>query len=221
VLLDALLNLRRLDKMMLQYGRLKVEVFKLAFLTYYTDPKKKKLQIIEIVAVVILLIVGIIFIPPIIKEHQQFQTAVAFHNMGHEHLHSNNDEAALECFQAAIRTYPMEESFLEIASIHHFKGNHEKEIEVYRDGLKSLKDSSKLRCALATEYYLQEKYDEAITESEIALKIDPYNSEAKNILEHCQKYKAHPEKRGKHNLNQEELNKRYNINHQHNGCHGH
>lgn len=192
----------------------------MTFLTYYTDPKKKKLQIIEIVAIVILFIVGIIFIPPVVKEHQQFQTAVAFHNMGHDHLHNNNDDAALECFQAATRTYPMEESFLEIASIHHFKGNHEKEIEVYREGLKAIKDSVKLRCAIAAEYYLQEKYDEAITELEIALKIDPYNSETKNLLEHCQKYKAHPGKRGQHKLSQEELNKRYNL-HDHDGCHSH
>lgn len=189
----------------------------MAFLTYYTDPKKKKLQIFEIVAVIILLVVSVILLPPVIQEHKNFKTAAAFHNMGHEHLHSNNNAAALECFQTAIKTYPMEESFLEIASIHHFNGNHAKEIEVYREGLKAIKDSVKLRCAIAAEYYLQEKYDEAITELEIALEIDPNDSEAQNLLKHCQKYKAHPEQRGEHKLNQEELNKRYNLN-DHDGC---
>lgn len=182
----------------------------MAFLTYYTDPKKKKLQIIEIVAAIAFIIVAAFLLPPVWQQHKAYTTAASFHNMGHEHLHNNNDDAALECFQAAVKTYPMESSFLEIASIHHFKGNHEKEIEVYRDGLKALKDSSKLRYALAAEYYLNEKYDEAITELKIALEIDPDDVEAKGLLEHCQKYKAHPEKRGRHNkLNQEEIKKIY------------
>lgn len=183
----------------------------MAFLTYYTDPKKKKLQIIEISVVVVLLVIGAILLPPAIKEHNDFKTAVAFHNMGHEHLHNNNDQAALECFQTAIKTYPLESSFLEIASIHHFNDDHAKEIDVYREGLKAIKDSTELRYSLAIEYYLQEKYDEAITELEIALTINPNDSEAQNLLKHCQKYKAHPEQRGKHKLNQEELNKRYNL----------
>ena len=189
----------------------------MAFLTYYTDPKKKKLQIIEIAAVVILLVAIAILLPPVIKEHKDFQTAVAFHNMGHEHLHNNNNQAALECFQTAIKTYPLESSFLEIASIHHFDGDHAKEIDVYREGLTAIKDSIKLRYSLAVEYYLQEKYDEAIAELEIAREIDPTNSEVQELLKHCQKYKAHPEQRGKHKLSQEELNKRYNLD-SHDGC---
>lgn len=189
----------------------------MAFLTYYTDPKKKKLQIFEIVAVVVLLVVSAILLPPAIQEHKNFKTAVAFHNMGHEHMHNNNNEAALECFQTAIKTYPLESSFLEIASIHHFNGDHDKEIEVYREGLKAIKNSIELRYSLAVEYYLQEKYDEAITELQIALEIDPNNSEVNNLLKHCQTYKAHPEKRGQHKIDQEELNKRYNLN-EHSGC---
>ena len=189
----------------------------MAFLTYYTDPKKKKLQIIEIAAVVILLVAIAILLPPVIKEHKDFQTAVAFHNMGHEHLHNNNNQAALECFQTAIKTYPLESSFLEIASIHHFDGDHAKEIDVYREGLKAIKDSIKLRYSLAVEYYLQEKYDEAIAELEIAREIDPTNSEVQGLLEHCQKYKAHPEQRGKHNNSSQEFNKHYNL-HDHDGC---
>lgn len=192
----------------------------LAFSTHYTDPKKKKLQIIEIVAVIALIVIIAIILPPIIEEHKNFKTAVAFHEMGHEHLHNDDNDAALECFQAAIKTYPMESSFMEIASIHHFKGNHEKEIEVYRDGLKAIKDSVKLRYSLAAEYYLQEKYDEAITELDIALKIDPDNYEAKNLLKHCQTYKKHPEKRGRHQLSHEELNKRFN-NHDHDAQEAH
>lgn len=189
----------------------------MAFLTYYTDPKKKKLQNFEVVAVVVLLVVSAILLPPAIQEHKNFKTAVAFHNMGHEHMHNNNNEAALECFQTAIKTYPLESSFLEIASIHHFNGNHDKEIEVYREGLKAIKNSIELRYSLAMEYYLQEKYDEAITELQIALEIDPNNSEVNNLLKHCQMYKANPEKRGQHKIDQEELNKRYNLN-EHSGC---
>ena len=186
----------------------------MAFSAYYTDPKKKKLQIVEIVAIVALIVIIAIIVPPILEEHRNFKTAVAFHEMGHEHLHNDDNDAALECFQAAVRTYPMESSFLEIASIHHFKGDHEKEIEVYRDGLKAIKDSTKLRYSLAAEYYLQEKYDEAIAELEIALNIDPNDADAQNLLKHCQMYKEHPEKRGRHQLSHEDLNKRFN-NHDH------
>ncbi len=189
----------------------------MSFLTHYTDPKKKKLQIIEIALVVVLLVISAILLPPAIKEHNDFETAVAFHNMGHEHIHNNDDKAALECFQTAIKIYPLENSFLEIASIHHFSGNHDKEIEVYREGLKAIKDSIKLRYHLALEYYLQEKYDEAITELEIALKIDPDSSEAKSLLERCQKYKAHPEQRGEHKISSQELDERYHL-HDHDGC---
>ena len=203
---------------MIQYARaLNRRLKVLTFLTYYTDPKKRKLQIIEIAIATVLIIGSVILLPQAIEEHNKFQTAAAFHNMGHEHLHNNDDKAALGCFQAAVKTYPMENSFLEIASIHHFSGNHDKEIEVYREGLKAIKDSTKLRYSLAAEYYLQEKYDEAITELQIALKIDPDNSEAKGLLEHCQKYKAHPEQRGKHNNSSQEFNKHYNL-HDHDGC---
>ncbi|MGM9998739.1 MAG: tetratricopeptide repeat protein [Candidatus Bruticola sp.] len=170
----------------------------MAFFTHYTDPQKKKLQIFEIIVVIVSLAVLLVMLPRSIRDYRQFKAAVQFHEMGHERLHANDSEGAMRCFETAVRTYPLESSYMEIASIHHFNGKHDREIDVYRDALKVIKNSVALRYALAEAYYLKNDYDPAITELQIVLEIDPSNPQAKGLLDRCRKYKAHPEQRGSH-----------------------
>ncbi|MGM9991417.1 MAG: tetratricopeptide repeat protein [Candidatus Bruticola sp.] len=171
----------------------------MAFFTHYTDPKKKTLQLIEIITAILSIAVLLFLLPRSLNDYRNFKTATQFHEMGHERLHANDSEGAMRCFETAVRTYPLESSYMEIASIHHFNGQHDKEIDVYRDALKIIKNSVALRYALAEAYYLKDNYDQAIIELQIVLELDPSNAQAKGLMERCRKYKAHPEQKGHHN----------------------
>ena len=127
----------------------------MAFLTHYTDPKKKVLPIVEIVCAIIAIVAAVFLIPPARERHKIYQQAVALHEQGHERIHANDLEGARECFEAALRLdSKLEDSYMELASLHYFEQEFEKERAMYHRGLKELPESTNLRFHLAESLFL-------------------------------------------------------------------
>ena len=187
----------------------------MAFLTHYTDPKKKVLQIVEIVCAIIAIVAAVFLIPPAIERHKIYQQAVALHEQGHERIHANDLEGARECFEAALRLdSKLEESYMELASLHYFEQEFEKERAMYHRGLKELPESTNLRFHSAESLFLSGAFQEAQAEAQRVVDIDPDYGPAVALIERCKEMIKHPEKRKYiHTLEQRKNERRSHVDH--------
>ena len=139
----------------------------MAFELYSKDPKKKTIQIVELVIAIIGVIAAVVMLPPVIREYQQVNQAISLHDMGHEYMHQNNIKSAREYYEKALQVYPkLKSTYIELAGTYYFEEDYQKEIETYRRGLELMPEDADLRHSLIESLFLVGDYDSAIKESE-------------------------------------------------------
>ena len=171
----------------------------MAFELYSKDPKKKTIQIVELVIAIIGVIAAVVMLPPVIREYQQVNQAISLHDMGHEYMHQNNIKSAREYYEKALQVYPkLKSTYIELAGTYYFEEDYQKEIDTYRRGLEVMPENADLRHSLIESLFLVGDYDSAIKEAEQALKYDKNDSIAKAFIERCQKIKKDPKYLSEH-----------------------
>ena len=160
----------------------------MGIIAVYKDPQKKKLQIFEIIAAIVLIAVTFMFAPKAIQDINNFNDALEYHNMGHPFLHSGDEASALQSFNKALECYPeLYETREEIASVYQCRNDFAKAEATYHEAIKVMPGESRLHFSLSELYMLEKKFDEALKEAKIAAVTEPHNLLYKKHLERCEK----------------------------------
>lgn len=110
----------------------------MSFLTVYKDPKKKRLQQVEILLMIVLLPFGLYFGYGAYQEWSQFKASEVHSLRGQELIFSGNFEEGLKEFQTSAELYPGNPFIWEaIGVVYHDRGLHLEEAEAYLSGMKA------------------------------------------------------------------------------------
>ena len=161
----------------------------MAFKLLYTDPKKKKLQKIEVILMGVLLPVGLFYGGRSLAELQRFKEAEALHEQAAEFCHAGNYDQGIPTLQAALEIYPEYYAVWEELGVsYHMLGQHEKEAETYLAATQALPENGSLHRELATAYHELEKHDKELESAQLAANLpnsDPLFTS--RVLERAQK----------------------------------
>lgn len=126
----------------------------------YKDPKKKKLQQIEIALMVLFLPVGLYFGGKAFLSYQAFTQAEALHEEASVLLHMGKNDEAIPKLEEAVELYPEYYSAWEALGVaHHSNGELEKAVEVYKKGSEALPENGNLQRELATAYHYAGRHE--------------------------------------------------------------
>jgi tetratricopeptide (TPR) repeat protein len=125
-----------------------------AFKLAYTDPKKKTLQKIEIILMVIILPIGLFYGAKTYKQWSDFKTAEAFAVEAAELTHVGRYDEGIPKLKQALEAYPPYYAvWEELGLSYHMLGDHQKEMESYLAATKVLPEHGNLFRELATAYH--------------------------------------------------------------------
>ena len=139
----------------------------------YTDPKKKKLQRIEIILMALLLPPGLFFGARSMAEWQSFKKAEVSYHQGAELLHAGQYKEGASKLEEAVEQYPkFYAAWEELAVSYHMKGEHQKEVDAYVRAIKVLPQSGNLHRELATAYHEIGEHEKELEAAELALAME-------------------------------------------------
>lgn len=139
----------------------------------YTDPKKKTLQKIEIILMVLLLPPGLFFGAKSFAEWQRFKQAEATYHQAAELIHAGKyQEGALKLEETVARYPQYYAAWEELGVSYHMKGDHQKEVDAYERAIKALPESGNLHRELATAYHEIGEHEKELKVGELALDLD-------------------------------------------------
>lgn len=160
----------------------------------YKDPQKRKLQIIEIICLVIFVLLLAWRIPPVIEDYQKLQEAVAIHQAADALLHAGREAEALTGFENAVKAYPgLVAAHEEIAAIHYLSGRLEKTFEAYERGLASVPEDSEIRLLYSETLCVERQYQKALTVAKEAQQLGGEEPRTTMLIKRCERLIAHPE----------------------------
>lgn len=137
----------------------------------YTDPKKRRLQQIELV-LFLLLSPGIYFGYLSAKEWQRFSEAQTLQTAASQELHAGNLDGALNKLQKASELYPDSPGIWEdLAVTYYLRKDHENAIQTYVKALEYHPDHGDFHRNLAMAYHNVGKHDRELEHAEIANKM--------------------------------------------------
>jgi tetratricopeptide (TPR) repeat protein len=141
----------------------------LAFKLVYTDPKKKTLQKIEILLVVIMLPIGLFYGVKTYQLWQAFRTAEILHAEASDLVHAGRYDEGIPKLEAALKTYPpFYAAWEELGVSYHMLGDHQKEMETYLEATEILPENGNLYRELATAYHELGMHDKELEAAEKA-----------------------------------------------------
>jgi tetratricopeptide (TPR) repeat protein len=124
------------------------------FLTIYRDPKKKNLQRLEILVVLIALPIALIWGAKSYQVWANFQEADRLFREGDAYLHQGNIDAALQSLEQSVTIYPEHYSAWEsLGATQHLKNQHDKELQIYQRAVSAVPQSGELHRELGTAYH--------------------------------------------------------------------
>ena len=143
----------------------------------YTDPKKKKLQKIEIGLMLVMLPIGLFFGGKALLEYQAFNKAEPIYKAASELTFTGQFEEGIVLLEEALAIYPNYYSAWEDLGLsHHMLGNHKQEIEAYERAVKALPDNGNLHRELATAYHELGEHEKELASASLAVSLP--NSDA-------------------------------------------
>jgi tetratricopeptide (TPR) repeat protein len=124
------------------------------FIAIYRDPKKKNLQRLEILLVIVALPIALVWGARSYKEWATFKEAERLFQEGDMHLHAGRSDLALESLEKSVALYPGFYSAWEtLAATYHLKNDHVKELDAYRRAVAMVPQSGELHRELGTAYH--------------------------------------------------------------------
>lgn len=138
---------------------------------FYTDPKKRKLQKIEIVLFLVLS-PGIYFGYLSAKEWQRFSEAQTLQAAAGQEVHEGKLESALGKLEKASKLYPDSPGIWEdLAVTYYLKQDNEKAAQTYEKALEHHPDHGDFHRNLAMAYHNMGKHDQELEHAELANKM--------------------------------------------------
>lgn len=120
----------------------------------YKDPKKKKLQMLEIIAMILLLPPGLYYAYGAYTDWKVFKEAEAIYKEASDLLHAGRYDEGIPKAEEALAIYPTYYGpWEDLATAHHMMGNHELEVATYVRAIAVLPESGSLHRGLATSYH--------------------------------------------------------------------
>lgn len=144
----------------------------MAFLAFYKDPKKKRLQQIEVLLLLVSLPFVLVLGSKSAKSFADFREAEAYYQAGDEALHAGKVDEAMRLFDKALEVYPEFYGAWEgLGASLHLRGEHERELDVYRRAVTAIPEKGELRRELATAYHEVGDHKAELREIRIASEI--------------------------------------------------
>ncbi|MCR5662588.1 MAG: tetratricopeptide repeat protein [bacterium] len=165
----------------------------MGFIAVYKDPSKKKLQKIEIAVLLIALVISFAVGIPSYRNYLLMKEAIAYHDQVHEMIHAGQEDQALELLEKAVSTYPMPETYEEIAAIYYFRSDSDNVIKTYERAVKQLPNDPTLHWHLSQTLFVLKRYDEALKEAQEAQRLAPNDKHIKDQVNRCERLAANPE----------------------------
>ncbi len=124
------------------------------FIAVYRDPKKKNLQRLEVMVMVLALPVALVWGARSYADWSAFQQAEALFHQGDAHLHAGRSDEAVVSLEKAVGVYPeFYGAWESLGTAWHMMNNHEKELDAYKRGVASLPQSGELHRELGAAYH--------------------------------------------------------------------
>ncbi len=144
----------------------------MAFLAFYKDPKKRRLQQVEILLLLVSLPFVLVLGAKSAKSLADFREAEAYYQAGDEALHLGKVDEAMISFDKALAIYPDYYGAWEgLGASLHLTGEHERELDVYRRAVVALPEKGELHRELASTYHEVGDHKAELRQIRIAAKI--------------------------------------------------
>lgn len=138
----------------------------------YTDPKKKKLQQIEMIVVLLFLPVGLFYGWGAFADWQNFRQAEKLFQEASEIMHQGKYKEATPKLEAALEAYPEYYAVWEELGVsYHFLGEHQKEMETYLKGTEALPENGNLHRELAFVYHELGEHEKELASAKRAVEL--------------------------------------------------
>lgn len=142
------------------------------FIAVYRDPKKKNLQRVEILLMLLALPVALIWGARSYTEWTNYQQAEALLVEGDQHLHAGQSEKAVASLEKAISLYPEFYGAWEaLATTWHMKNHHDKELDAYQRAVEILPERGELHRELGAAYHENGDHKKELEHLTVALAI--------------------------------------------------
>jgi tetratricopeptide (TPR) repeat protein len=139
---------------------------------FYSDPKKKTLQKIEIAVMVIFLPVGLYFGGKALQDYQRFNRSEALYEQGSALLHGGDSQGSIEKFEESVEIYPRYYAAWESLGTAHFLNKDiDKSVDTYERAVEALPESGNLHRELATAYHYAGLHDQEFASAEKAISL--------------------------------------------------
>ena len=124
------------------------------FIAIYRDPKKKKLQRLEILFVIVALPLALVWGSRSYEEWTRFQQADQLFREGDALLHQGKLDEAVGSLEKCVAIYPEFYSAWEmLGATYHMRLDHQKELDAYQRAVAVLPDNGLLQRELGTVYH--------------------------------------------------------------------
>lgn len=156
----------------------------MSFILVYRDPAKKRLQTIQVVLLALMVPLVMFLGIPAYQEYNTFRLAEAHYLKGHEFLHQERNAEARVELEKAVELYPgLYAAWEELATLHHFDGDHEKELTIYAEALRHLPQDGRLHREVAQAYHESDRHVEELQASQRAIELMPDDPLARKLHE--------------------------------------
>ena len=143
----------------------------------YTDPKKKTLQKIEIVLMILMLPIGLVWGYGAFRDFQEYKKAEALYMEADVLLHQGNSDEAILKLEKAVAIYPdFYAAWEDLGVAYHMQKDLDKSLDAYERAVKAVPDSGNLRRELATAYHYSGQHKKELEQAKIAVTLP--NSDA-------------------------------------------
>lgn len=139
----------------------------------YKDPKKRKLQIVEIILMILLLPPGLYWAYQSYVSWNNFLKAEAIYTEASEMLHRGDLKEGIAKMDQALLIYPQFYApWEELAVTHHLMNNHELERDTYERGTLALPQNGDLRRELASVYHELGEHGKELESAQLASSLE-------------------------------------------------
>ena len=155
----------------------------------YRDPKKKSLQKIEIIIMLIALPLGLMWGWNAYGQWTEYMKAEKLFTEAHEMAHEGRFREAMPLLEECVKIYPeFYAAWEDMGVAYHMLREFDKSLEVYERAVEAMPENGNLRRELATAYHYNEMHEKELEAAQVAATLpnsDPLFTQ--RVLERAQK----------------------------------
>lgn len=130
---------------------------------FYRDPEKKKIQAVQLIALLLLFPTGLYSGYQAYSDWTSFRKAETIYLEGSALIHQNRLDEGIAKLEEAVALCPETYGpWEDLATTHHFMGNHDLEVLTYERGVAALPERGNLHRDLANAYHETGQHDKEL-----------------------------------------------------------